>query len=322
MDAAVMHTQGQPPRFQQFPDPEPQDDELLVKVAAAALPRHLRIAVDNPLYGGGRSVPYVCGLEGLGYLDDGSRVVFYYPREPYGTLAQLSVTRRERCVPVPGELDDATAAALLNPGVTTCFSLSWVGKLVEGESVLILGATGFAGKLAIQAAKKMFGAGRVVAAGRNPEILESLPELGADATIQLDQPDDKLSASFLEQMGDGYDVILDFLWGHPAEVLLGSIPRTFIPRGSIRYVQLGSSAGEQVSGLHADTLRRGGVSILNASAMGTVAETVESMNDFQKQLMQRTAAGELRVDVDRVPLADIEKSWHSDTPGRRMVIIP
>jgi len=323
MKAAVMHTLGQPPRFADFETPEPGEGEVLVKVRAAALPRHVRMAMDNPLYGGGRAVPYVCGLEGLGTLEDGSRVIFYFPREPFGSLAEYSVANSLMCVPVPDELDDAVAAALLNPGVTTCFALSWIGKIAEGQTVLILGATGFAGKLAIQLAKKMFGAGRVVAAGRNESVLATLGELGADAVIQLDQPDEDLAKAFNAELGSGYDIVLDYVWGRPAEVLLNALPRNFIVPSSTRFIQLGSSAGESVT-VEADTLRRGGVSLLNASAMGSVPETRASLNDFQKQLMARTAAGELRVDVERVPLSGIEEAWRraDSTQGRRLVIIP
>jgi NADPH:quinone reductase-like Zn-dependent oxidoreductase len=324
MKAAVMHALGKPPRFDEFPDPVPGEGESIVEVRAAALPRHVKMAANNPLYGGGRELPYVCGLEGLGTLEDGSRVIFYQPRAPYGSLAQYSLTKPTMHVPVPDGIDDAVAAALLNPGVTTGFALSKAGQLAEGGSVLILGATGFAGKLAIQLAKKFFGAGRVVAAGRDAEVLATLGELGADATIQLDQSDSDLASAFVEAHGEqGYDVILDYVWGRPAEVLLNALPRKFIPTAT-RFLQLGSIAGETVP-VHADTLRRGGVSLLNASVMGSnYAEARLFMNDFQKQLLDRTAQGDLRIDVERVPLSDIENAWErADTMrGHRLVITP
>jgi NADPH2:quinone reductase len=157
----------------------------------------------------------VCGADGFGQLHDGARVFFGGPRRPYGAMAQRTVVRRAQCFAVPDEVDDRTAAAIPNPGVSAWLSLKHRAKLVPGETVLILGATGVTGKLAVQIAK-ILGAGRVIAAGRNPQALSTLPELGADATIQLDRPAPELIETFRSQAGGkGFDVIVDYLWGPP-----------------------------------------------------------------------------------------------------------
>ena len=108
--------------------------------------------------------------------------------------------RREFCFPVPDNISDETAAALPNPGVSAWVSLVFRAELVPGESVLILGATGFTGRLAIRIAK-LLGAARVVAAGRNQQVLSTLPELGADAIIWLGTSDNELRNAFAGATG-------------------------------------------------------------------------------------------------------------------------
>jgi NADPH:quinone reductase-like Zn-dependent oxidoreductase len=323
--AAVVTKPGQPPTFEEFPDPEVIGNESLVKVSAAALPPYMKIALAKPIYTGGRKVPYVPGLEGIGTLEDGTRVIFYTPRAPWGSLAEYVSVEPNVCIKVPDGIDDAVAASLYNPGLTNTFALSKAGALQEGGTLLLLGGTGFAGKLALQMAKVLYKAGRVVVAGRDEEVLESLGELGADATIQLDQSDEDLAAAFNRESGEnGYDVILDYVWGRPAEVLLDALPRHFMPPNPPRYVQLGNMAGERVS-LHADTIRRGGVHIVPASVMGrNYAEARVYMNTTHVELMNHIANGLLRLDIERVPLANIEEAWQrlGKTQGRRMVMIP
>src|SRR5213076_3132445 len=142
-----------------------------------------------------RELPVVVGVDGVGVLDDGTRVFCGGSRSPYGMMAERTVVSRVRCLPIPAGVDDDTAAALPNPALSSWLPLIWRARLKPGETVLILGATGVAGKLAIQIAKHL-GAGRVLAAGRNRDVLKTLPDLGADATIALDQPDQELTASF------------------------------------------------------------------------------------------------------------------------------
>ncbi len=182
MNAAVLHALGQPPRYEQFPEPVAGDGEVIVQVNAASLKPIDKQLASGSHYASPRELPVVCGSDGVGHLSDGQRVFFGGTRSPYGSMAQRTVVRRAFCFPVPEGLDDETAAALPNPGVSAWLSLAYRAKLLPGESVLILGATGVTGKLAVKIAK-LLGAGRVVAAGRNQEVLSKLHELGADATI-------------------------------------------------------------------------------------------------------------------------------------------
>src|SRR5580658_144474 len=223
MNAAVLHTLGKPPRFEPFPDPNAGESEVVVEVRAAALKSVDKQMAAGSHYASPRELPVVCGNDGLRLLHNGDRVFFGGPRRPYGAMAQRTVVRRVQCFPVPAEVDDLTAAAIPNPGVSAWLSLKHRAKLAPGETVLILGATGVTGKLAVQIAK-IQGAGRVIAAGRNPQALSALPDLGADATIQLDRPAPELIDAFRGQAGDkGFDVIIDYLWGAPTEALLAAL---------------------------------------------------------------------------------------------------
>jgi NADPH:quinone reductase-like Zn-dependent oxidoreductase len=187
MNAAVLHAFDQLPQFEEFPEPVTDKDEVIVQVQAAALKPIDKQIASGSHYTSPRNLPVVCGIDGVGHLEDGARVFFGGPRSPYGAMAQRTVVSRQRCFPLPQDLDDVTAAAVMNPGVSAWLTLAQRAKLVPGEKVLILGATGVTGKLAVQIAK-LLGAGRVVAAGRNEQVLSTLHDLGADAIIRIDKP--------------------------------------------------------------------------------------------------------------------------------------
>src|SRR5260221_437832 len=171
MHAAVLRALGKPPRFEEFPDPTPGEGEVLIHVCAAALKPVDKQLAGGKHYASPREFPVVCGADGVGRLGDGTRMFFGGPRRPYGAMAERTVVRRAQCFSVPEDVDDDTAAAIPNPGVSAWLSLKHSAKLASGETVLILGATGVTGKLAMQIAK-ILGAGRVVAAGRNEQVMK------------------------------------------------------------------------------------------------------------------------------------------------------
>src|SRR5713226_3323476 len=223
MKAAVLHSLGEPPRFEDFRDPYPRSDEVKVLVKAASLKNIDKEMARGSHYDRYAELPVVCGIDGVGILDDGTRAFCGGPPAPFGMMAEHTVVSRAWCLPIPDAVDDVTAAALPNPALSSWLPLVWHVQLKPGETVLILGATGVAGKLAIQIAKHL-GAGRVVAAGRNKRVLKTLNDLGADATIHLDQPDKELAEAFIHEASyKPFDVIIDYLWGHPTEVLLDAL---------------------------------------------------------------------------------------------------
>ncbi len=319
MDAAVLHALGQPPRYEQFPEPVAGDGEVIVQVHAASLKPIDKQLASGSHYASPRELPVVCGSDGVGHLSDGQRVFFGGTRFPYGSMAQRTVVRRAFCFPVPEGLDDETAAALPNPGVSAWLSLTYRAKLLPGESVLILGATGVTGKLAVRIAK-LLGAGRVVAAGRNQQVLSKLHELGADATIALDSPAEDVGDAFVREGGNaGFQVVIDYVWGRPAEAFLAAITRKeFAAIGSeTRFVQVGESAGPTLS-LAAAVLRSTALTILGTAGIPPRDVLVDAL----QKVMAHAASGDLRVDTDRVPLMDIENAWQRDQAGRRLVVTP
>jgi NADPH:quinone reductase-like Zn-dependent oxidoreductase len=318
VNAAVLHALGKLPRFEQFPEPVWAEGEVVVRVCAAALKPVDKQMAAGTHYASFRELPVVCGLDGVGHLDDGSRVFFAGPRRPYGAMAERTVVRRAQCFAVPDSLSDDIAAALPNPGVSAWLTLKERAKLAPGETVLILGATGVTGKLAVQIAK-ILGAGRVIAAGRNEKVLNSLLELGADATIQTDMSGEELTKVFAREASDnGFQVVIDYLWGPPTEALLAALTRNeFAAIGrETRLVQVGESAGAAIS-LPAAVLRSAPLTIMGTAGV----PAPEILMDALQQVLAYGASGKLRIDTELVPLIDIESAWQRE--GRsRLVVIP
>jgi NADPH:quinone reductase-like Zn-dependent oxidoreductase len=319
MKAAVLHALGELPRFEEIPVPVPADGEELIEVTAAPVNNIDKVRAAGSHYsvrsGADAGLPAVAGVIGAGRRPGGGRVLF---GSRFGTMAQYSVTAPAATFPIPDGVDDAVAAAAWNPGLSAWLTLTWRTTLQPGETVLVLGATGVTGKLAVQLARR-FGAGRIVAAGRNERVLG---ELDADATIALGQPEDVVAKAFAEAAGDqGYDLVVDYLWGRPTEVLLGAITHhdMALRSGKTRLVQVGEMAGASVS-LTAEVLRSTGLEILGVGT-GTMPP-MDVITSALGELLRLIGDGELRLDVDRVPLGDVQRVWARDQQGRRPVLIP
>lgn len=321
MKAAVLRALGKPPRFEEFPDPEASEGEVIVHVKAASLKNIDKMMASGSHYDSPTELPVVCGIDGVGILEDGTRVFCGGSRRPYGMFAERSVVSRIWCVLIPDGVDDITAAALPNPALSSWLSLVWRAQLKHGETVLILGATGVAGKLAVQIAKHL-GAGRVVAAGRNEQVLNTLIDLGADAIIHLDRPDKELSEAFTRELRyRRFDVVIDYLWGHPTEVLLNTLTRHELKADATRtrLIEVGEMAAPTIV-LSAAALRSSGLE-LYGSGGGSIP--LKAIFDTFPQLWALAASGKLRFDTEQAPLADVEAIWQRQPlPGRRLVIIP
>ena len=257
MNAAVVHSFDAPPRYATFADPVPSEGERLVTVTAAALHPIVKSLAKGIHYGSTGQLPFVPGVDGVGRLEDGTRVYFGAAHPPFGSFSERSLASGVICIPLPDSLDDVTAAAIANPAMSSWVALTARAKFTPGESVLILGATGVAGRLAIQIARHL-GARRVIAAGRGS--IERLKGLGADAFIETHQePEAVVSAMRAEIAGSGIDVVLDYLWGEPAERFFEAIAQKGLSKSAprVRYVQIGESAGKTVP-LSASMLRSSG----------------------------------------------------------------
>lgn len=326
MNAAVVHDFQAPPRYTTFADPVAAEGEVLVRVSAVGLHPVVKSLANGSHYGSTGTLPFVPGVDGVGRLDDGSRVYFGFSRPPFGTFAELTATARFMCLPapdaIPDALDDATLAAIANPGMSSWAALKARARFASGERLLILGATGVAGKLAVQIAKRL-GARRVVAAGRNPQALELLKDLGADAIVSLDQPREALVSAFNRELSEnGVDVVLDYLWGQPAECLLEAISQKGLQKISprIRFVQVGGSAGPTIS-LPAATLRSSGLELLGSGfGSASIEQILQSVAEFLKE----AAREQFQMEIQSAPLSAVEELWHSSAqkPGTRIVFRP
>src|SRR5271154_4424019 len=320
MNAAVVSDFNKPPHYTDFADPLPTEGEKLVHVTAAGLHPIVKVLANGTHYGSTGELPFIPGVDGVGRLADGKRVYFGISRSPYGTFSERALAAGWMAVELPEALDDVTAAGIANPGMSSWVALMGRAKFTAGESVLVLGATGVAGQLAVQNAKRL-GARWVIAAGRNPKGLEELKELGADSGISLDQERDALISAFRSELAEhGVDVVLDYLWGSPAESLLAAISHKGLkgktPR--IRFVQIGSSAGATIS-LPAATLRSSAIELLG-SVFGSASldQIVQAVAEFFKV----AASQPFHFKTEAVSLKDVEALWNKPEQGVRLVFQP
>ncbi len=317
MKAAVVLGPGGTPAYADFPAPTPAEEERLIEVTAAALTQLARGRASGAHYSSSGTYPFVAGVDGVGKLEDGARVYFLLPRAPYGAFAEKTVATALQCLPVPDDLDDVTAAAIANPGMSSWAAFVDRARLAPGETVLLNGATGTSGRLAVQIAKHL-GAKKVIATGRNPETLASLAALGADTTIALSADDAALEESFRSAFGERVDVVLDYLWGRSAELLLSAAAEAAPKSAPVRFVQIGAVTGGRIS-LRADMLRSTPIEIMG-SGLGSVSGP-RFVASIGAVFASAKLAG-LQVATRVVPLAEIESVWMQTEDARRVVFVP
>lgn len=313
MQAAVVESLGQPPRYKEFPEPKAGEGEVVVQVKAAGLHPIVKALASGTHYLSTGEVPMVPGVDGVGTLVGGSRVYFTFVRKPWGTMAEHAVVPRQMCIQVPPSLDDLQAAAIANPGVSAWLSLKERAGVAAGETVLVLGATGVAGRLALQVARYL-GARRVIAAGRN---VEAIATGDTDGIIALDEPEDAVREAFAVEAASGIDVVIDYLWGRPTELLLEALAKGFraSPSRRTRLVEVGESAGKAIT-LPGATLRSVDLTI-TGSGFGAVP--LDRVLAAIPTLFSLAAAKSLKVPVVPEPLADVEAAWGRVEKGRRIV---
>ncbi len=310
MRAAVLHEYGTPSAGE-FEEPSAGPEQVVVEVLAAGLnPVDVAICAGR-FYAGKPPLPSVAGREGVGRLD-GQRVYFDAPVSPFGSMAERALVDPRSTYPVPDGVADGVAVALGISGLAAWLALTWRAQLKEGEHVLVLAASGVLGQIAVQAAK-LLGAGRVVAAARSPEGLARCLELGADASVRLDDPDD-LSVA-LAQAGDGrIDVVLDPLWGAPLVAALGAA--SF----GARIVQIGAGAGAEATIPSAAI--RGKMLVLMGHT--NFAAPPEVKREAYMRMAEAAARDEIKVDVDALGLEQVGEAWHRLAAGshRKIVLVP
>jgi NADPH:quinone reductase-like Zn-dependent oxidoreductase len=317
MKAAVITKPGGTPVFADFDDPVPQVDEELVVVAASALSHVTKSRASGSHYASPGSLPAVVGIDGVGRTEDGRRVYFVMPEEPFGGMAEKVAVKMDQCIPVPADVDDITAAAIAIPGMSSWAALKERAHLMAGENVLINGATGASGRLAVQIAKYL-GAKRIIATGRNIEALEHLKAIGADATIPLGQSPKDLEMAFREQFGgEGVDVVLDYLWGKSAEALILAAAKAGKDAVPIRFVQIGALSGGNIT-LPSAALRSSALTLMG-SGIGSIP--LEGLLGAISGVLHAVAPGKLKIETEVVPLAEVEDTWNKDSGTSRVVFV-
>lgn len=322
MKAAVMYNKGEMPQYTDFPEPAAQgEDQILISVKAAAIKHFDRKRASGKHYSTENEThnPTVIGGDGVGLTADGTRV---FALGITGMMAEKAVVNKDRMIPLPDGISDAIAAALPNAVAGSALALRFRARLKPGDTVLINGATGFTGKIAVQIAKQ-YGAKRVIVTGRNEQTLQELLTLGADEIVSLKQE----SKDFIAQVRAIHtthpiDVIIDYLWGYTADWLFEALKGNGSITHPVRFVTVGSMAGEQIQ-LSSGILRSSDIQI-SGSGLGSWSK--EEMKclfaEILPEMFASAADHKLKVDTESVRLADIEKLWDMDVAdGKRLVVM-
>jgi len=302
MHAAVVTSFSEPPAYQEVPTPQPSTaTELVVDVLAAGLHPLVRSQAAGSHYTSTGDLPLVPGVDGVGRTQDGTLRYFVLPGTQLGAMAEKTVIDVRRSIELPAGTDPITVAAAMNPAMSAWIALRRRITMNPGASVLVLGATGNAGRLAIQVAKHL-GAREVIAASRNP-----VPDPNADATINIKEV--KAAADV--------DIVLDYVWGEPAA---GAMREVITHRGdrdkALIWVQIGSVAGQDAA-IPSAALRAAKLTIVG-SGHGSV-----STRDILAELPELVATlPEFQIEARAVPLADVTAAWADPRSDQRVVLTP
>jgi NADPH:quinone reductase-like Zn-dependent oxidoreductase len=304
MRAAIVRAHGTVPEPGELD--EPAGGELLDVLAGGVNPVDVRIA-SGTFPNERHEPPYVAGKEGVGRREDGSLVYFDASVEPYGAFAERTAIPPGSGYAVPEGLDPALAVCLGVSGLAAWLGLEWRGRLAAGETVLVLGASGVVGRIGVQAAR-LLGAGRVVAAARSVDGLE------ADATVKLDAEHDLPAALRDAAGGDGFDLVLDPLWGEPALAALAALK----PFG--RLVNIGQSAAAEAT-IPSTAVRAKPVEIVGYT---NYAAPDERRAAAYARMAEHALAGEIAVEIERLGIDDVPDAWRrqGSSPHRKLVIVP
>jgi NADPH:quinone reductase-like Zn-dependent oxidoreductase len=258
------------------------------------------------------------GVDGVGRRPDGQLVYFIASDDRLGTMSEKALADNRRSFVLPSGVDVARVAAAMNPAMSSWVALRRRVAIQKGQSVLILGATGNAGSMAIQVAK-LLGAGRVVGAGRNPQRLAELTAFGVDETVQLTDDVDATSDSLARAAAE-VDVVIDYLWGEPAQLAMVALVRGRSDSSrALDWIQIGALAGPTLE-LPSAALRSTNLRI-QGSGQGSVSPATYLAE--LPSLVEAIDAGRISVKPNSIPLSDVEHAWaQADVPGERTVLVP
>jgi NADPH:quinone reductase-like Zn-dependent oxidoreductase len=312
--AAVLEMPGTAPVVREHPDPADAPGHTLVTVTAAPIVPLDQLVASGTSYFGRPATPYVPGTQGVGVVDrsaglqSGTRVFFttsagIAPGD--GSLAERCLVPDDAVVALAPGVTDADAAALGMSAVAAWMALTERGRLQPGERVLVLGAGGAVGQVAVAAAK-VLGAGRVVAVCRSAQAQERARAAGADAVVPLTGDVDALTARFREACGGGVDVIVDPVFGLAATAAC----RVLADRG--RLVNLGGASGD---------LAEFSSAVLRSRTADVLGYTNAALRPDQRRkaleaVFGHAGAGRLSVAHEQVPLAEAGAAWRRQAAGQ------
>jgi NADPH:quinone reductase-like Zn-dependent oxidoreductase len=320
MHAAVVSSFDQPPRYREFDVPTPgDDDQELVDVLAVGLHPRVRSDASGRHYTSTGRLPMIPGIDGVGRMADGTLVYFVADDDVPGSMAQKAVIDVRRMVRLPAGVDIERIAAAMNPAMSSWVALRRRVPIETGQRVLVLGATGNAGTMAVQVAKRL-GAGHVVGAGRDPARLDALTGLGADHIVQLTEDRDATAKALALAAAEEVDIVIDYLWGAPAKDAMMALLSARSDRSrALNWIQIGAIAGPTLD-LPSVALRSANLRVLGngqgaVSPRGYLAEL--------PSLIDEIGSGKLAVATRIAALRDVETVWiEPEVPGVRTVLVP
>lgn len=313
MKAAVVFDPLSGPVYADFATPKAEPGQHLVRVTASAISHVVKSRASGKHYSFDGTLPFIAGIDGTGVTETGQRVYFAFPPSPWGSMAEFAPVDVNLCLPLPDALDDATAAALANPGMSAWASLVTRAQLKPGETVLINGATGSAGQLAVQIARYR-GAGKIIVTGRNPQVLA---QLNADVSVVLNGDSPVIAQQLAGLAAQQIDVVIDYLWGQSALAILTALAKHTPGQKSVRYVQVGSLSGADIA-LPSAVLRSSPI-VLMGSGIGSLS--LEQLILATGEMLQAAVPGGFTIAATRARLEDVAQAWLQDDSKKRTVFV-
>ena len=321
MKAAIVTAPGEAPIPGEFHEPAATPGMEIVTVSASALSHFSKLRSTGAHYSSEGVFPAVAGVDGVGRTQDGRRIYFVLPEAPYGALAEKCLVRTKLCVDVPDELDDVTAAAIANPGMSAWAALVERAGLKPGETVLVNGATSSAGRLAVQLAKYL-GAGKVIATGRNEVELQKCLSLGADVVVPFTLGTlhplgaDRYAQALQKAFAGGVNVVVDYLWGESAKTVIVAIAKAAEDATPVRFVHVGSASHEEEIALPGAALRSSAIQLMGS---GVKSVPMAKLLDAISNVFAATGPAKLQIATRTLPLEAIEEAWKA--PGKPRVVV-
>lgn len=315
MKAAIVKEKGTHPVAGSFESPVATDGRVLINVTAAALSRVSKFRSMGMHYSSSANFPLVAGMDGVGTLEDGSRVYFAMPAAPYGSLAEQTLVNEKLIVRLPDNLDDVTAAAIANPAMSSWAALVYRAGFKSGQTVLINGATGASGSLAVQIAKAL-GAKKIIVTGRNELKLRTLE---ADEAVAFDMTVDngqrRFENALMPVIAEGIDVILDYLWGDSALGIMSALAKTNTDRAA-RFVSIGTSSGQEDIHLPSSILRSSTIELVGS---GDKSVSKADLLRAVRGVFELAAEGKIGIATAEFALENIEEAWNAPLTPRPVV---